>query len=200
MFLEGTEFWNMIALKWKICEIIKNLLKLIRSNLLSIVGILVLWIFWFIVISQVLMGTDFERNEHIGITLLLLILFTPFIFSRLLNFRRGIIIGFLGAFIPIIIDFLFNHSQRLNYFYRVTLTNILIMIVSISINFIILIDKNTRQEEFEIIKGLYTKKLKNIKNLFIRYNNFKREHQDLNTLILSIIGSLIVALILYIIN
>lgn len=163
-------------------------MKLNRNDFLTILGILVLWAFWLSAPTfYELVGPYYKIIDRIFLISLFLIVITPLFFAKLLNFRRGIIIGFFGSFIPIFTNFLY---------YSISIDDcgiiFLIMILSI---LSILIDENTRQEGLKEIKSLYTKKSIYIQNFYKKSIDFTREHPLLTALIISITGSLTVYLL-----
>ncbi len=167
-------------------------MNLNRNDTLTISGMLIIWTFWFLPSSLMVLDKDYETIDRTALILLFLIVFMPLFFAKLLNFRRGLIIGFLGTFIPMLIDLLLNYSERTNYSYKPSLLLMSVMILSISANLIILIDKNIRQDELRNFKVLYSVESKKIKDFYINGVNWTREHPHLTELIISIIGSLIV--------
>ena len=155
-----------------------------KNFLLSITGVGIIWVLWFILLILTLMN-DYRMIDRIALILLFLIVLAPLFFAILLNPRMGIIIGFFGTLIPSII-FLNSHYGSISFF-------LVVMVLSMLSGLLKLIKNNTRQEELIILHL----ELKNIRSFYISAVDWTRNHPLLTTFMLSLVASIVGGLIIW---
>ena len=161
-------------------------MKFKKNFLLSVTGVGIIWVLWFIVLILPLIMNDYRMIERIAFILLFLIVLAPLFFAILLNPRIGIIIGFFGTLIPLInfLNFLNSDNVNISFF-------LVVMVLSMLLCLLKLIKNNTRQEELMILH----QELKNIRSYYISAVDWTRNHSLLTTFILSLLASIVCGLI-----